>query len=453
MKQVQKLIFFLALIQLIYCQKLCKINKTDSTCYSPDEDTYSCIGDIDTGCLSVPSCENAGSTEKNCPIYPVSKNRAGTYICMNRNDYQAKINPCQEVQLCLFLTGDLTDDICREHPVTPELAKNHTCILNIKTGTCEEILNCNKVPKSEDSSCSDFAHDVRKLCIENENGDTKCREEFICGKEDVYGVSERDCMNHLVSDDKNFICLKKDFYYCEERPLCTKVVTTQMLTDANCSTYGVAKEHYGTHTCVKDPNKNACIEQVPCEKAPQNVTCSNYQVSWNRKGSYYCALNTGGGNNYCKEFPYCSAVTSGNYNEDQCKNYPISNRESRGDFVCIPKARAGCIEIERCDKGRIRDDKICSDYPVMDKRKACVENKDWSGHCIENIICNKANEGESDIQCMNYLVTNDTKFICLKTDETSGPSCKEYQLCETIKGESLTDSDCKKYPVSKKQYE
>ena len=73
MKQVQKLIFFLALIQLIYCQKLCKINKTDYTCYSPDEDTYSCIGDIDTGCLSVPSCENAGSNEKNCSFYPVSK--------------------------------------------------------------------------------------------------------------------------------------------------------------------------------------------------------------------------------------------------------------------------------------------------------------------------------------------------------------------------------------------
>ena len=50
---------------------------------------------------------------------------------------------------------------------------------------------------------------------------------------------------------------------------------------------------------------------------------------------------------------------------------------------------------------------------------------------------------------MNYLVSNDTKFICLKNNEESDSSCKEFKLCNTIIGEELSDSECNKYPVSK----
>ena len=45
---------------------------------------------------------------------------------------------------------------------------------------------------------------------------------------------------------------------------------------------------------------------------------------------------------------------------------------------------------------------------------------------------------------MNYIVSDESKFICLKNTEKSGSSlCKEKQLCEAVTGD-LTDSDCNK---------
>ena len=214
MNQVQKLIFFLALIQLIYCDYICKFNKTDSTCYA-DDDTYSCIGNSDIGCTVVPRCNYTGPTEADCSKFPVSRGKSETDLCMKNSGSYDK--PCIQKTKCKFLTGTQTDDnICRQHPVTPELADKYTCILNKTSQNCEETLNCDKVPQSETLDCKNFAADVRKICKENEYGDTKCREESICGKENGYWVSDAVCMEHnIVSDDKKFICLKKITFYAK----------------------------------------------------------------------------------------------------------------------------------------------------------------------------------------------------------------------------------------------
>lgn len=73
---------------------------------------------------------------------------------------------------------------------------------------------------------------------------------FICGRENVYGISESECMKHIVSNNEMLIYLKKYNYYCEEQPCCTRVVTEETLTDSICSTYSISKERYGTHTCM-----------------------------------------------------------------------------------------------------------------------------------------------------------------------------------------------------------
>ena len=178
MNRVQKLIFFLALFHLIFCAKDCKKNKGSGACIS-DDDTYVCIKKQGTqACVSKPRCEYAEADETSCSDYPVSKNKEKTDICISNPGENSNVKPCLQITLCKFLTENVTDNICRQHPVNPRLATNHSCILNSTSQHCEETLNCIKVPKSEKLDYINFATPVGKICIENENGDTdtKCRE-------------------------------------------------------------------------------------------------------------------------------------------------------------------------------------------------------------------------------------------------------------------------------------
>ena len=101
-------------------------------------------------------------------------------------------------------------------------------------------------------------------------------------------------------EDKNSVCvLNSDGNACEGKPICPITVEEgKDLTDAECNQYVVSKDNIKTHKCVKDPEKNACIENILCgsvknpTESTEEIDCKTYPVTDSE--NYECVKNSEG---------------------------------------------------------------------------------------------------------------------------------------------------------------
>ena len=442
MKKIIKIIFLSLLIQSIYCQRKCLINDDDE-CEAENDETYICKGNYQDGCEAIPRCKYHSSNENNCALYPVSKDKAGKCISVGGDK-------CEEQLYCDYMTNLLDDSACRDQPVNPEFNGIKICVLKSgNEGGCESKLLCENVPTTENDPCSSFPtrNKETKICLANQSGNSKCREEFYCGKEEFQN-SDENCKNSIVSDSENKICVFESDK-CKEKLLCTKA-SGEQVSDSNCPSYTPSREKRATYSCIKNPINDECIEQLLCQHATgQNINCGDYPVTEANKNTHACISNTGG-SSICKEETLCSKTNTGTLTLEECRLHPISVIDNKDDYLCVPKSGGGCEEKLKCTKVQDKGNNDCSYFPTTDQSdKVCVDNTGGNTACKEQFFCSKATSGNTNEECMDYAVTDHTKYICQKNDIPGGSPCKEVQLCDTITGDTLTDSECLKYPVSK----
>ena len=124
---------------------------------------------------------------------------------------------------------------------------------------------------------------------DQETGD--CKEIETCSSTKKESPSDIDCINLPVYDennaeDKNSVCvLNSDGNACEGKPKCPITVEEgKELTETECNHYVVSKDNIKTHKCVKDPEKNACIEKILCgsvkkpTESTEEIDCKTYPV-------------------------------------------------------------------------------------------------------------------------------------------------------------------------------
>ena len=443
MKKIIKIIFLSILIQSIFCQRKCLINKNNNNaCEAENDETYICKGNIDVGCEAIPRCKYRSSNENNCASYPVSKDKEG--ICKPVGN-----NNCEEKLYCDYMTYSLDDSACRDYLVNPEFKYVKICVLKSGNVGCESKFLCENVPTTEKDPCSSFptTNKETKICLENQSGNSKCREEFYCGKEE-FQYSDENCKNSIVSDSENKICVFESGK-CKEKLLCTKA-SGEQVSDSNCPSYTPSREKRATYSCIKNQTNDECIEQPLCQYATgQNINCGDYPVTEANKNTHVCVSNAGG-SSVCKEETLCSKTDTGTLTLEQCRLHPISVIDNKDDYLCVPKSGGGCEEKLKCTKVQDKGNNDCSYFPTTDQSdKVCVDNTGGNTACKEQFFCSKATSGNTNEECMDYAVTDHTKYICQKNDIPGGSPCKEVQLCDTITGDTLTDSECLKYPVSK----
>ena len=442
MKRVIKIIFLSVLIQSIYSQRKCLIQ--NDHCYAANDENYICEGDVQEGCVAIPRCENAGKGETDCQNYPVSKDKSGNCILSNGS--------CKQRLFCEYNNEENSDWTCRDYQISPP-NDGKVCVLKSQGYGCEAKFKCESVPNSESESCSSFPVEDKnyvnaKTCINDSSGTKKCKEEYYCGKESPSQSNDEGCKNYATSDS-NKICVFEGSG-CTEKLLCTYAQGDQV-SDSNCPLYTPSFEKRATYSCVKNPDKNECVEQTSCPfVSGNNINCENYPVTNANKNTHACVSNPEGPS-ACKEELLCSQTNTENLTADQCRLHPISNRENKENYLCVPKSdNTGCEEKLKCEAVTDLGNNDCSDFPTTDQiNKGCTDNTGGNTACKEQIFCTKATQGNTNEECMDYPVTDNTKYICLKNDEENSP-CKEVELCDTIIGENLIDSDCLKYPVSKK---
>ena len=515
---------------------------SDSNCplYTPSFEkraTYSCVKNPDKNeCVEQTSCPFVSGNNINCENYPVTDANKNTHACVSNTEGSTI---CKEIEICPVMnTENLTDQECRLHPISNrENKENYLCVPKSDNTGCEEKLKCEAVTDLGNNDCSDFptTDQINKGCTDNTGGNTACKEQIFCTKA-TQGNTNEECMDYPVTDNTKYICLKNDEENspCKEVELCDTIIG-ETLTDSDCLKYPVSKKHQSTHTCIKDPYNNKCMEQFFCNSGPlkEGLNCSNYIVSKENQSTHYCindptnnkcmeqficefvsnyteeevncsdypvryehenthiciydfannsckehilceavpnntidvdcsnypvvlennnthaCVSNTEGSTICKEIEICPVMNTENLTDQECRLHPISNRENKENYLCVPKSdNTGCEEKLKCEAVKNLGFNECSDFPTTDERKVCIEKRGKNSICEEQFICLKANQNESNEECMNYIVSDNTKFICLKNDEGNS-SCKEVELCDTIIGENLTDSDCLKYPVSK----
>ena len=276
-------------------------------------------------------------------------------------------------------------------------------------------------------------------------------EQFFCNSGPL--KEGLNCSNYIVSKENQstHYCINDPTNNkCMEQFIC-EFVSNYTEKEVNCSNYPVRYEHENTHICIYDFANNSCKEHILCEAVPNNtidVDCSIYPVVLENNNTHACVSNTEG-STICKEIEICPVMNNENLTDQECRLHPISERENKSDYLCVLNLNnTVCEEKLKCEAVKNLGFNECSDFPTTDERKVCIEKRGKNSICEEQFICLKANQNESNEECMNYIVSDNTKFICLKNDEGNS-SCKEVELCDTIIGENLTDSDCLKYPVSK----
>ena len=541
-----------------YCGKESPSQSNDEGCknYATSDSNKICVFE-GSGCTEKLLCTYAQGdqvSDSNCPLYTPSFEKRATYSCVKNPDK----NECVEQTSCPFVSGNNIN--CENYPVTDANKNTHACVSNTEgtsackeellcsqTNTenltksdntgCEEKLKCEAVTDLGNNDCSDFptTDQSNKGCTDNTGGNTACKEQIFCTKA-TQGNTNEECMDYPVTDNTKYICLKNDEENspCKEVELCDTIIG-ETLTDSDCLKYPVSKKHQSTHTCIKDPYNNKCMEQFFCNSGPlkEGLNCSNYIVSKENQSTHYCindptnnkcmeqficefvsnytekevncsnypvryehenthiciydfannsckehilceavpnntidvdcsiypvvlennnthaCVSNTEGSTICKEIEICPVMNNENLTDQECRLHPISERENKSDYLCVLNLNnTVCEEKLKCEAVKNLGFNECSDFPTTDERKVCIEKRGKNSICEEQFICLKANQNESNEECMNYIVSDNTKFICLKNDEGNS-SCKEVELCDTIIGENLTDSDCLKYPVSK----
>ena len=173
----------------------------------------------------------------------------------------------------------------------------------------------------------------------------------------------------------------------------------------NCSDYPVRYEHENTHICIYDFANNSCKEHILCEAVPNNtidVDCSNYPVVLENNNTHACVSNTEG-STICKEIEICPVMNNENLTDQECRLHPISERENKNDYLCVVNINnTGCEEQLKCEAVKNLGYNECSDFPTVNERKVCIEKRGKNTICKEEFICLKANQSESNEECMNY---------------------------------------------------
>ena len=490
--------------------KECEESDCDYTNISEaDKEKYVCVPKGDDECELKPYCsyatKSAGDTSFKCSDYLAQEEGK---ICIENNEGES--DPCKEEFVCdqvakqnggqidcsLYPTIDKTKYSC-ETDDTPETTKackqvEYTCatvpksvgssivctdysVSNGKTQYCEAETDdtkdtackeveykCSEVPKivgETDIKCSDFQVDSDKTgthtCIEDTTSSEKqCKQIKNCANvvsDDMAGVT--DCSTAFYFDKENYACKKNSNNICQQVYLCRKAPND---ATGNCEDFVTSDEN---HACVEDSSSttNKCKENFYCSQVPKPgdnenpIVCSNYELSNEHKDTHYCIQNTESETYACKEEYLCEKATNG-ANDEECAKYPVQpgKKDTHG---CIKNSDGICKEENLCSLATISEtvtDEICGKYPVAFIKigtHICIKNPESSGSsCVEQPLCESV-EG-TNVQCENYPVKKENKntHICVSNALGDNP-CKEEILCEQ-NSEATNDDECRKYPVT-----
>ena len=138
--------------------------------------------------------------------------------------------------------------------------------------------------------------------------------------------------------------------------------------------------------------------------------------------------------------------------DEECRKHPVYEDNSiMKDYICVVKSdKTGCEKRQLCTSiSFLRYYQKCDNFPPSDIKKICSENTGGNKPCKEVFLCDKADSGKSDKECMNYF-TN-VGYICLKNTNSSDSPCKEVHTCNYASkddGKDLTAEVCSGYPIS-----
>ena len=141
-------------------------------------------------------------------------------------------------------------------------------------------------------------------------------------------------------------CFPNDNGGCVIRPLCTTI--NKPTTDEECRKHPVSFNKVIDHICVAKSDKTGCEEKLLCESVS---TLNEGEICGNFPGLYIdnvCIYNQWGGT-LCIEKEYCSN-TRGKLFEHGCITHPISEKDNKDDYLCVPKLGDGCEERLDCEK-------------------------------------------------------------------------------------------------------
>ena len=149
---------------------------------------------------------------------------------------------------------------------------------------------------------------------------------------------------------------------------------------------------------------------------------------------------------------YLTLIFSYSYSKDcaetECSYDGISDEE-KTNYVCISEDGEKCVVKPLCEHATKTEGDTtfkCSDFPVSNADKTCIDNE-GATVCKEEYKCAKVPKPtEGTITCSNYPVSDKTKFVC----ETDGSeyACKEVPyVCSTVP-KSVGTIECSDYALS-----
>ena len=119
--------------------------------------------------------------------------------------------------------------------------------------------------------------------------------------------------------------------------------------------------------------------------------------------------------------------------ESDC-DYTGIAEEDKEKYACVPKGEEECEKKLLCSHAtKSAEDTSfkCSDYPVEEEGKKCIENSEGESTtpCKEEFICNQVNKpAEGQIDCSIYPTTDKTKYSCVADDDPeASKACKEVE--------------------------
>ena len=448
------------------CESIQKQNEADPESYQcsqkpvSDSDKFVCAVNEDTNegvsaCKELPYCSEDIEETSDCSKYPIKgQGEEKTKTCIK----DKSTGKCKEEFLCGHNPDPNPDETltCSNYPVSHDKKNTHFCNLN-GGGKCgEEAYTCVNIPKPSDSTtitCSTYADDDHACIEDTSDSNLACKQIKKCLKVAESDLAtEPDCSKYQPSEETK-VCKADGDNKCKEEYLCDKAPKD---AEGDCSTFSTSDKD---HACVDDSTSttNKCKENFYCSKVPKPgdnedpIVCSNYELSNENKATHICIQNIGSDTYACKEEYLCERATNG-ANDEECAKYPVQpgNKDTHG---CIKNSAGICKEENLCSLATISEtvtDEICGKYPVAFIKigtHICIKNPETSGSsCVEQPLCESV-EG-TNVQCENYPVKKENKntHICVSKALGDNP-CKEEKLCEQ-NSEATNDDECRKYPVT-----
>ena len=88
------------------------------------------------------------------------------------------------------------------------------------------------------------------------------------------------------------------------------------------------------------------------------------------------------------------------------------NGQKNEDYICVSRSGGGCKGIKNIcpTTEKLEGDEKCSYFKASNNQKVCIENTEEDHSCKEEFLCEKADSGETDDECMNYIVKDFTNL-------------------------------------------